>query len=310
VTALEAVSSHLPTLGVPIADLQEHLGLSDAQIKVFQRFYGLAQVLRDPGRTLADLMLAAAAKLEGLPGREDQVRYVIQARTMQVVAPYPVTPLQDVRRELGLGHAVSFAVTQHACASGLLAVDLAGKLLAADGDPDALALVFAGEKAFTRSAQLIPSTALMGEGVAAVLVSATGSRDRLLGYATRTHGQFNAGLTLTEDLAAEFQQLYQDALAEVLLAAVGQAGLALADIDLVLPHNVNRVSWVRLCQRIGFPVSRLLLDNVAVTGHCFCADSFINYQTARELGRLRPGDRYLMAAVGLGATFSAMVFEH
>ncbi|WP_198681121.1 hypothetical protein [Lentzea terrae] len=31
---------------------------------------------------------------------------------------------------------------------------------------------------------------------------------------------------------------------------------------------------------------------------------------AVDAGRLRPGDRYLMTSVGLGATFSAMVLKH
>ena len=47
-----------------------------------------------------------------------------------------------------------------------------------------------------------------------------------------------------------------------------------------------------------------------MTGHCFCADPFINYRTAVERQLLRRGDRYLMAAIGLGAAFSAQVFEH
>jgi len=55
-----------------------------------------------------------------------------------------------------------------------------------------------------------------------------------------------------------------------------------------------------------------VIDNIGVLGHVFCADMFINYQTARERGLLQPGDRYLAAAVGAGggATFAAMVFEH
>ena len=48
----------------------------------------------------------------------------------------------------------------------------------------------------------------------------------------------------------------------------------------------------------------------ATTGHCFGADPFINYATARDFGRLSPGDRYLMVAVGLGANFAATVVEH
>jgi 3-oxoacyl-[acyl-carrier-protein] synthase-3 len=55
---------------------------------------------------------------------------------------------------------------------------------------------------------------------------------------------------------------------------------------------------------------RLYLDNLADLGHCFGADAFLNYRSASDAGRLKPGDHYVMTAVGLGATFSAMVFEH
>jgi 3-oxoacyl-[acyl-carrier-protein] synthase-3 len=309
VTSLAAVSAYLPAERVSIDALGDELGLVATQVRMFRRYYGLAEVCREPDGTIADLMLSAAAKLDELRGNEDRVRYVVQARTLQAVAPYPINPLQEVRTTLGLHRAQAFAVTQHACASGLLAVDLCGKLLAEDGDPSALALVFVGEKTFTPSARMIPGTAIMGEGSAAILIGA-GGRDRMLSYATRTHGRFNAGLSLPDDLVREFQQIYPDALGEVIRAAADRAGIRLTDLDLVLPHNVNRVSWVRVCHQLGLPVERVFLDNIGVTGHCFCADSFINYCAARDLGLLRPGDRYLMAAVGLGSTFSAMVFQH
>ena len=82
--------------------------------------------------------------------------------------------------------------------------------------------------------------------------------------------------------------------------ALDQAGLALADLALILPHNVNLVTWQRMCRLLGFPVERVLLDNIAGNGHVFCADAFLNYQTARERGLLQPGDRYLVATVGAG----------
>ncbi|MDF2807909.1 MAG: 3-oxoacyl-ACP synthase, partial [Cellulosimicrobium sp.] len=68
-----------------------------------------------------------------------------------------------------------WTLTQHACASALLAVDVAGRLLAADRDPDALALVLTGEKAFSPGSRLIEGTTIMGEGTAAVLVAADGA---------------------------------------------------------------------------------------------------------------------------------------
>lgn len=309
-TALEAVATYLPDQRVPIEDLAGQLGLTPMQVKLFKRFQGFAEVRMDPGGTLLDLLLAGVARLDALHGREHQVRYVLHARSMPVAVPYPLNPLHELCHVLGLDHAIAFTVTHHACATGLLAVDIAGRLLAADADPDALALVLAGEKAFTRDAQLVPETSIFGEAAAACLVRSGGHRDRMLAYATIIRGEFDGRLTDLPHVAARYEREYPTSLAGAMLAAVAQAGLHIDEISLILPHNVNDVSWRRLCRRIGFPVDRVLLDNVPVSGHAFCADLFINYKTATERGLLRPGDRYLIAAAGLGATFSAMVFEH
>jgi 3-oxoacyl-[acyl-carrier-protein] synthase-3 len=309
-TALEAVSAYVPATVLPIESMCGPDGLPEAQARVFRRFYGLDSVRWDPEATHAEILLQAIRKLPSLRGREHLVRHVIAARTLQAVVPEPVNVVRQVCEQAGLTHANAFALTQHACASGLLAVDLAGRLLAADDDDDGLALVLAGEKAFTPTAQFIPATTVMGEGTAAVLVSRKGNSDRVLSYATQTCGKYSSGLFLTRELTVQFQQEYAPSVAEVVLAALDQAGLTLADIDLILPHNVNRVSWSQLCQLIDYPLSKVFMDNIPVTGHCFCADSFINLQSVLERGLLNPGDRYLMVAVGLGSTFSAMVLEH
>jgi len=242
---------------------------------------------------------------------------VLYARAMPVVAPYPVNPLHEVCSALGLGHALALTVTQQSCASGLLAIDMAGRLLA--GDPDAadgpndqagpLALVLAGEKAFTHDAQVFADTTFFGEGASACLVSAFGVRDRLLAYASSVRGDFDSA---TGENDARLQREYRPLLAEVMLRALAEADLTLDDIRIILPHNVNMVTWQRMCTLLKFPHERVLLDNIPDTGHVFCADLFVNYQTACERGLLQPGDRYLAAAVGAGggATFAAMVFEH
>ena len=166
-TALEAVSVYLPPVRIPIESLAGSLGLTDMQVKLFRRFHGLREVSRDPDGSLYDLLMKAATGLDALRGREHRVRYVLYARAMPVVAPYPVNPLHEVCRALGLGHALAFTVTHQSCASGLLAIDVAGRLLAADttdtagtmdgpdGHVGPLALILAGEKAFTRAAQML-----------------------------------------------------------------------------------------------------------------------------------------------------------
>ncbi|UJW29251.1 3-oxoacyl-ACP synthase [Saccharothrix sp. AJ9571] len=307
-TSLVAVSAYLPS-AVPIESLQGELELTDAQLRRLRRFYGLSEVCRS-GESEVETLLAAAGKLTALAGQEKRVRYLVRAKTMPGATPYPVNPMLEVREALGLSQATMFTLTDHACASGLLAVDLCGTLLAADGDPDALALVLCGEKAFTHTAQVIPDVAIMGEATAAVLVAPGGDRDRVLGFATATHGGPGGAVILSDEEATEFRQIYPDALAEVTHAAVAEAGLRLSDIDLVLPHNVNRVSWIRAGGALGLPKEKIFLGNVGSTGHCFCADPFLNHATATSLGLLTPGSNYLMVSVGLGSTFSAMVCQH
>ena len=313
-TALAEVAAYLPPCRVPVESLAPDLGLSPMQVRVFRRYHGLSEVSRDPGRSLVELLAAAAGQLPALAERRvrERVRHVLYARSMPVVAPFPLNPLHELCRQLGLGQAVAFTVTHQACASGLQAIALAGQLLAADGDPDALALVVAGEKAYTRAAQLVPETSFFAEASAACLVSPCGSRDRLLAFAAASRGEFDGGLSRRPELLGRFQEASAAGLADVITEVAREAGLELADVRLILPHNVNKVSWRRVCRLLGFPLDRVLLDNVATVGHAFCADAFINYQSAAARGLLATGDRYLIAAAGAapGATFSAMAVQH
>jgi 3-oxoacyl-[acyl-carrier-protein] synthase III len=314
-TALEAVSVYLPER-VPIEKLAGPLDLTDMQVRLFRRFHGLREVGRAPNASLFDLLMNAAAGLDALRSRKHQIKYVLYARSMPVVAAYPDNPLHDVCRALELDHAVAFTVTHQSCASGLLAIDVAGRLLTADaadgtadGAAEPLALVLSGEKAFTREAELFADTTIFGEGAAACLVSASGARDRLLSYATNVRGEFDSPTGAND---AKLQREYRPSLVEVIHRALDEAGATLDDIRVVLPHNVNLVTWQRMCLLLGIPTDRVLLENIPVNGHIYSADVFVNYVTACERGLLRPGDQYLAAVVGAGggATFAAMVFQH
>ncbi|MEV8512135.1 3-oxoacyl-[acyl-carrier-protein] synthase III C-terminal domain-containing protein [Dactylosporangium sp. NPDC051484] len=306
-TSMAAVGTFVPADRVPIESYADAFDLSPMQVRVFRRYHKIGSAARSE-QPLTGLLRLALADLALTPELAARVRYVLYARSFPVVVPYPHNPLHEVLAEAGLGHAQAFAIGQQACASGLLAIDLAGRLLAADGD-DGLAVVLAGEKAFTGETRFVPETSMFGEGAAACLVSAAGGRDRLLSYVARLRGEFDGD---QEEVASEFQRIYHDALGEAVTAAVAEAGIALQDVAVILPHNVNNIAWQRTCKRIDFPLERVLLDHVADYGHVFCADAFINHRTAIERGLLRPGDRYVIAAAGAGrgATFSAMVFEH
>jgi 3-oxoacyl-[acyl-carrier-protein] synthase III len=307
-TTLADVAAYLPERRVTVEELGPSLGLTPTQVRVLRRFNGLGEVRRQqPGESLVDLLEGAARALPTLRGREHLVRYVLHARGVPVVAPYPVNPVHELKARLGLDNATAFAVTHHACASSLLAIDLAGRLVTRDRG--ALALVVAGEQVFTQDERLAPDHRVFGEGAGACLVSSDGPGDALLSYVAEQRGDLDHwgadGLGAMERFAQEYTEL----LGDVILTAVKQADLSIDDLTLVLPHNVNVVSWRRVCRRVGLPVEKVLLDNVPLAGHTPSADTFINHASAVALGRLAPGDTYLTAGAGFGAVFSAMVFE-
>jgi 3-oxoacyl-[acyl-carrier-protein] synthase-3 len=127
VTALASVASYLPDTRVPIEDLADRLRLTEREVRVFRRFHGLAEVCRDPDRTLLELLRSAATNLADLRGAEHRVRYVLYARGISVSVPYPLNPLHELCSSLGLDNAIAFTVTYNACASALQALDIAGR---------------------------------------------------------------------------------------------------------------------------------------------------------------------------------------
>ena len=68
-TSIVEVATHLPPQRVPIGPRLVELGL-EANVELYERFYGFARVRDEPDRGLADQLCAAAEKLTTLRGRE------------------------------------------------------------------------------------------------------------------------------------------------------------------------------------------------------------------------------------------------
>jgi 3-oxoacyl-[acyl-carrier-protein] synthase III len=305
--AIEAVEAFVPRQSVAIEDTVSRLGISRNQVKVLQRVHGLAQLRWDPGLALLDMIsIPAEAVLATVPGTS-RVRYLVYAHTAPDVAPAGVNAAQLLRHRLGLAHAEAFAVTQQACASGLAAIDLAAQLLLADGDPAARALVVTGEKPATRFLSFIPGASVMGDGSAACLVNISGEGMRIRSFSSKTDGRYAQLMNPPPGVVAGFYATYASAVAEAVRETVARAGLRLADIEMIVPHNVNLSSWQRVISELGIPADRVYLDNVPRYGHCFSSDVLLNLVSMRAQGRLRHDGAYLLVAVGLGAVYAAMV---
>jgi 3-oxoacyl-[acyl-carrier-protein] synthase-3 len=308
-TTMHRLAAFVPERSVPIDELAEPLGLNRHQLRLFRRVHGLDRIRLDPDMSLVDLLVEPAAEVVREVADPDSIAYLIFAHTVEFVAPPSFDMLDAVRRRLGLRRAEAFAVTQQHCASGLAAVDIAGTLLR-NGDEHAAALVITGEKPYSRLNQLIFNTTIMGQASTAALVTTGGPGLRLESYVARTDGTYADGLRLDPDFAHEFGQGYTGMLADVMQQSVQRAGLTWDDIDLVVPHNVNRSSWLPVIKALPVAPERFYLNNIARFSHCFCSDPFLNLVSLRREGLLVEGHHYLLTAVGLGATYAAMVIRY
>ena len=305
---LERIESHLPERSVRIEELGRRLQLRPTEVAVFRKIYGLDRLHYDPSAGLFDLLLPAACRaLTHLPVGAP-LRYLIYAHTVQTVAPPDIDPAQVLRESLGLRHTEAFALNQQACVTSLSALELAGHLLRAEAQAGDYALIVTGEQAFSPQVQLIPHSAIMAEGASAILLTLGGGGDEMESLVTRTFGQFAQGLLMNNDEIRVLGAAYANSLAEVILEAIQAAGLVPDDIELVIPHNVNLITWRQTIKVLDLDPVRFFLGNIERLSHCYSSDVFLNYSTLVDEGRLKPGRHYLFASVGLGATFGAMVF--
>ena len=86
------------------------------------------------------------------------------------------------------------------------------------------------------------------------------------------------------------------------------AGLTLDDIDLFVYHQANGRILKTVAEKLELRPERVA-DYVGETGNTSAASIPLTLSLLREDGRLRPGQRLLLAAVGAGFTWGAGVVE-
>jgi len=90
--------------------------------------------------------------------------------------------------------------------------------------------------------------------------------------------------------------------------ACERAGVTLDDIDLFVYHQANGRIIKTVSEKLELPLDRVA-DYVGETGNTSAASIPLTLSLLREDGRLRPGQRLLLAAVGAGFTWGAGVID-
>ena len=157
------------------------------------------------------------------------------------------------------------------------------------------------------------TAALFGDGAAAVLVGAEGEGD-IGPIVLAADGSLGDRITANHDdrvLVMDGHSTYLVAvkrLCEATVAAVARAGLELDDVDLFVYHQANGRIIRAVGERLDLEPARVA-DYVAHMANTSAASIPLTLSLLREDGRLRPGQKVLLAAIGAGFTWGAGVIE-
>jgi 3-oxoacyl-[acyl-carrier-protein] synthase-3 len=297
----------LPDRVVPNGPIAERIGVDAEWIVrrtgIRERRYAA------PDERTADLALAAARRALSdaalKPGDIDLV--LVATMTPDELTPN-TAPL--VAEALGIGVA-AFDVGS-ACTGWLSALSV-GAAQIETGRAERVLVIGAETLSRVTNPDDKRTASLFGDGAGAVVLSPEGdgaigpillASDGSMGDAiTASHAE----RLLIMDGHTTFNMAVK-VLSESTVEAVGRAGLTLDDIDLFVYHQANGRILKSVGEKLDLPDDRVA-DYVGETGNTSAASIPLTLSLLREDGRLRSGQKLLLAAVGAGFTWGAGVIE-
>lgn len=99
------------------------------------------------------------------------------------------------------------------------------------------------------------------------------------------------------------------AMPEAVEAAAEKAGIALSEIDLIIPHQANIRIVQTAIKRLKLPPEKFYI-NIQDYGNISSACIPLGLAQLKQQGRLKKGDKICLVGFGAGLTYGAVVFEY
>ena len=217
-----------------------------------------------------------------------------------------------VQHALGAQRAFAFDVGC-ACAGFLYGLTIAHGYL--QNSRYRCGLVLASDRSTRKLRPRSRATLVFGDAAAAMVVEKDAGRGgRLIDYELRTDGSQHGIMDIDADgyLNPKIKQRELNQLAGRSLAAVSRTllernELTLDDVDWFLPHSGTAGVQAMLAEHLGAPPEKTL-NNLADVGNVTTASIPISLDHFVKRGLMKPGQRVLSAAVGLGWQYCAVLY--
>jgi 3-oxoacyl-[acyl-carrier-protein] synthase-3 len=275
-------------------------------------------------QSTADLaFLAAQNAIKDAGIDHDQVDLIIVA-TFTPEMPLPATACL-VQQRLGLNECAAFDLAA-ACSGFVYALSVASQFIQNGIYKTALVIGAETMSRFT-DYQDRGSCILFGDGAGAVVLSANGRTQSGVRYTKMAADgsgwellNIPSGGAKRPPSAETVQkrehyiklngrEIYKFAVHKMQLLiedAMKNCNLGVNDIDLIVPHQVNKRIIDSACRHLGFPAEKVFL-NIDRMGNTSAASIPIALDEARREGKINPGDTVLLVAFGAGLTWASAV---
>jgi 3-oxoacyl-[acyl-carrier-protein] synthase-3 len=263
-----------------------------------------------PGATLTDMATTAAEAAladAGLTGAQLDALLVATASADMVMPA--AAPL--VAKRVGAAAAMAWDVNL-AC-TGFLAALEQGAALIESGRAEHVLVIAAEALSRVTDHEDRKTAALFGDGAGAALLTPGGPL-RLGQSILRAEGDDEGALVVDHDdrlVRMDGQVVFQRAVAAMercCLDVLAAAGVDVADVDLVVPHQANARITASLSERLGVPADRVV-DAIREVGNTGAASIPLALEQARREGRVPEQGLLLLTAFGAGFASGAVLIE-
>jgi 3-oxoacyl-[acyl-carrier-protein] synthase-3 len=319
------LGAYLPSRIMTNAEWAEHVDTSDEWIR--ERTGIERRRIAAEDESTVDLALAAAESALEDAGLEatDLDEIVVTTDTPEVYIPDTASYLQE---RLGAREVPAYDLAGSGCAGFLLGLDVARSRVLAGA---ARRILVVGVELLTRlmSWRDRNTCVLFGDAAGAMVVGRHAAAIEILAATAGTDGSqadiltLEAGGTrlpfdeevarrgLHHDVVMKGRQVFREAVRRMSQAAretLARAGLELADVDLLVPHQANLRILDAVGRELGLPDDRVFV-NVQEYGNTGSASVPLALWEARETGRIGARANVLLVSFGAGFHWAGVLLR-
>src|SRR5438128_9012475 len=231
-----------------------------------------------------------------------------------------------VQKKIGATNAACLDVSA-ACAGFLFAVEIAQQFITSH-TYDTVLVIGADKLTSITNWSDRNTCVLFGDGAGAAILRHRGGSHGVISTHIGSDGQYsdilfmpgggsrcpitreNVDLNL-QTIHMTGKEVYKQAVTAMLSAArkaLEQAGLVIADLAYVIPHQANMRIIEAIADRLDIPLEKFYV-NLDRYGNTSAAAVAIALDEANRSGRIKPGDYVLMVVFGGGLTWASTVIE-